>query len=321
VKLIIQIPCFNEAETLPQTLAEIPRAIDGVDVVELLVIDDGSTDGTADVARAQGVDHVVRHITNRGLAQAFKTGITACLKLGADVIVNTDADNQYPGAYIPALVAPILKREADMVIGDRQTDRIETFSPTKKFLQRMGSRVVRYVSGTTVPDAPSGFRAMSRETAMRINIFTSYSYTLETIIQAGKKNLTIAHIPIKTNPQTRESRLMRSSLDYVLHSAGTILRLFLLYEPLRTFALFSVPFFLIGSVLWGRFLVLMLMGEAARGSNVQSILVGSVAIITGVLIYISGMLGEIIAINRQMHEETLYYLKQSIFEQDESRDQ
>jgi glycosyltransferase involved in cell wall biosynthesis len=314
MKLIIQIPCLNEEKTLPQTLLDLPREIEGVDEIEILVIDDGSTDRTAEVARSSGVHHIVRHNTNKGLAAAFKTGLNACLELGADIIVNTDADNQYPGHQIPALVQPIVTNHADMVIGNRQVDQIAHFSRSKKMLQRAGSAVVRYVSDTAVPDAPSGFRAFSREAALRVNIFTGYSYTLESIIQAGKKNLTIVCIPITTNPQMRESRLVKSSFSYVKRSAGTILRLFLLYEPLRSFTYIAIPFLLVGLLLWGRFLILLLLGESSRGANIQSIVVGAVAIITSVLILTIGLLGEILATNRRLQEEILYHLKKLSFD-------
>lgn len=211
MKVIIQIPCLNEEDTLPLTVAELPRHIDGVDVVEWLVIDDGSTDNTVCAARECGVDHVVSHTTNKGLARAFQTGLNACLGRGADIIVNTDADNQYPARYIPQLIEPILRGYADIVIGDRQTGTIEHFSGTKKVLQAAGTTVVRHVAGTEAKDAPSGFRAFSREAAMRLNVLSGYTYTLETIIQAGNKNLTVAHIPIKTNPDLRRSRLVRAS--------------------------------------------------------------------------------------------------------------
>ena len=313
MKLVIQIPCLNEENTLPTTLSELPKHIDGIDEIEVLIIDDGSTDSTVNVAKVHGVDHIVRHPVNKGLATAFKTGLTESLRAQADIIVNTDADNQYPGRYIADLIKPILESGADIVVGDRQVQTIEHFSKNKKRLQKLGSAVVRLVSGTTVPDAPSGFRAYSREAALRLNIFTTYSYTLETIIQAGKKNLNVASVPITTNPKTRESRLMSSNIDYVRRSAATILRLFVLYEPLKTFAYVSIPFFIGGGILWLRFLLLMVMGEAARGSNVQSIIVGSVALITAVVIFMIGVVGEIVAINRQLHEETLYYQKKAAF--------
>lgn len=314
MKLIIQIPCLNEEQTLPRTLADIPRVIEGVDVVELLVVDDGSTDRTAQIAREHGVHHVVQHHCNKGLAQAFHTGIHAALERGADIIVNTDADNQYPGHYIPELIRPIVENRADMVIGNRQTDQIAHFSPTKKLLQKLGSRAVRSVSGTDVPDAPSGFRALSREAALRLNLFTHYTYTLETIIQAGKKNMTIVAIPITTNGNLRDSRLVKSTWNYVLRSLVTILRLFVLYEPFRTFLYFSIPFFSVGLILWLRFFYFLLTDQASRGSHVQSVIVGAVLIIIGFLIFLIGLVGELIAINRRLHEETLYYLKSQMYD-------
>lgn len=312
MKLIIQIPCLNEEQTLPATLAELPRHMAGVDVVEWLVIDDGSTDRTVEVARQHGVDHVVRHTVNKGLAAAFQTGLNACLQLQADVIVNTDADNQYPGRFISDLVHPILSGKADMVIGDRQIHTIPHFSRAKKWLQSLGSAVVRYVSKTDVPDAPSGFRALSREAALRINVITGYTYTLETVIQAGKKNLTVVSIPVQTNPKTRESRLIKSTTVYVIRSALTILRLFVLYEPFRTFAYLSLPFAGMGALLWLRYVILLLAGAVGSGTNVQSVIVGAVFIIIAFLVFLIGLLGELVAINRRLHEETLYYLKRSI---------
>lgn len=314
MKLIIQIPCLNEENTLPVTFADLPRQIPGIDVIEVMIIDDGSTDGTVAVARQLGINHIVHHTSNKGLAAAFKSGLDACLQLGADIIVNTDADNQYPGASIADLVAPIVDGHADMVIGDRQIQTIAHFSRSKKLLQKLGSAVVRYASGTEVPDAPSGFRALSREAAMRMNIFTGYTYTLETIIQAGKKNLTIAHVPIRTNPKTRESRLIKSTSRYLLRSIATILRLFLLYEPLRSFSYASLPPLLVGLVLWGRYLFFLLVGEAARGSNVQSIVVGSVAFILSGLVFMIGLLGELIAVNRRLQEESLYHMRSLQFD-------
>ncbi len=316
MKLIIQIPCFNEEETLPATLRDLPRHIPQIDQIETLVIDDGSTDRTVEVARQHGVHHIVSHPTNKGLAAAFKTGLEAALERGADIIVNTDGDNQYPGAAIPDLVRPVLLGQADIVVGDRQTDTIPHFSAAKKLLQKAGSAVVRYVSGTNIPDAPSGFRAYSREAALQTHVFTGFIYTLETVIQAGKKHLTITYVPITTNPHTRESRLFRSILGYIWRSAGTILRLFLLYEPLRTFSYASVPFFAMGLILWGRFLVLMLRGLSTRGANVQSIIVGSVALIAGALVLLLGLLGELLAINRRMNEELLYRLKKIQYRQE-----
>jgi glycosyltransferase involved in cell wall biosynthesis len=316
MKLIIQIPCLNEEATLPATLAELPRHIDGIDEIEILIINDGSTDDTVRVAREHGVHHVISHAVNKGLATAWQTGINASLALGADIIVNTDADNQYPGRYIADLVRPILASEADIVIADRQTSKIHHFSRTKKTLQALGSAVVRHVSNTDVPDAPSGFRAYSREAALRLNVLTYYTYTLETIIQAGHKNLKITSVPVTTNAKLRESRLISSNTRYVLRSTTTILRFFMLYMPLRTFTYFSLPFVFGGMILWARYGALWLMGETARGSNVQSVIVGAALLLIGFLIFLFGLIGDLIAINRRLHEETLYHLKQATLMED-----
>src|ERR671933_50570 len=235
MKLIIQIPCLNEEETLPATLADLPREVPGVDVVEWLIIDDGSTDRTVEVARAHGVDHIVRLTNNKGLAAGFQAGLDACLKLGADIVVNTDADNQYFGGDIPKLVAPILEGRADMVIGDREVESIEYFSPLKKRLQRLGSTIVRRASGTGVADTTSGFRAYNREAALQVQVVSRFTYTLETIIQAGKMLVAIDHVPIRTNPKLRESRLFTSVASYVRRNAASIFRVYAQYEPLRVF--------------------------------------------------------------------------------------
>ncbi|GAB5492764.1 MAG: glycosyltransferase family 2 protein [Phototrophicaceae bacterium] len=311
MKLIIQIPCYNEEDNLHITLNDLPKQIDGVDEIEILIIDDGSQDRTAEVAREYGVHHIVRHPSNQGLATAFQSGLTACIQLGADIVVNTDADNQYPGQYIPDLVRPILENEADLVIGDRQTQLIEHFSPLKRLLQHWGSAVVRFISGTHIPDAPSGFRAMSRKTALRFHVFTHYTYTLETIIQASHYNLKIMSVPIKTNPKLRESRLMKSTSSYVLRSASTILQLFLLYQPLRTFSYISAPFFLVGGFFWLRYLLILIFNNPERGANIQSITVGGVLITIGVFTILIGLVGKIIAFNRRLQEEILYHLKQN----------
>src|SRR4051794_20959692 len=254
MKLIIQIPCFNEAAQLPQTLDEIPRSVPGFEEVELLVIDDGSEDSTVEVAREHGVDHIVRLTNNKGLAAAFQAGLDACLKLGADVIVNTDADNQYHGGDIPKLVQPILEGHADMVIGDRETDQIEHFSPLKKRLQRLGSVVVRRASDTQVPDTTSGFRAYNREAALQVQVVSKFTYTLETIIQAGKMLVAVDHVPIRTNPKTRPSRLSPPMGAYVRRNATSIFRIYTLYEPLRVFLAAAALVGLVGAVIWVRFL-------------------------------------------------------------------
>jgi len=313
VKLIIQIPCYDEAEMLPRALADLPRAVAGIDCIETLVIDDGSHDGTAEVAAAHGVTHVIRHPQNLGLARAFQTGIDACLRLGADVIVHTDADGQYPGRYIPELVAPVLAGRADMVIGDRQVATIDHFSPLKKRMLALGSWMVRNVSGTAVPDAVSGFRAYSREAALRFTILTRYSYTLETVIQAGKLGLGVVSIPITTNPPTRPSRLQRSMWHFIKAQAGTILRLYAFYEPLRTFSYIAVPFLLLGAGLWLRFFVNYLSGESGVGRFVQSLTLGTGLLLVGALIVLFGIQADISNKHRQITQEMLYRLKKIEF--------
>ncbi len=307
MKLIIQIPCYNEAETLPITVTEFPDAIPGIDCIETLVIDDGSTDGTAEIARQIGVNHIIKHRKNMGLAYAFQHGLDTCLRLGADIIVNTDADNQYPGRYIADLVKPILAHEADIVIADRQTDKIEHFSPTKKLLQKLGSWTVRTVSGTAVPDAPSGFRAYTRDTALRLNILTRFSYTLDTIIQAGKMGLTIVSIPVETNGPTRPSRLQTSMWHFIKAQGSTIVRLYAFYEPLRTFSYLSIPFLLTALLLYGRFFINYLASNGNR--FVQSVTIGTGLLLVGLLIFVFGVLADIISKQRQLTQETLYRIK------------
>src|SRR5215208_2645237 len=281
MKLIIQIPCFNEELTLPSTLGDLPREVQGIDQVEWLVIDDGSSDRTVEVAREHGVDHVVRLTNNRGLAAAFQAGLDACLKLGADVIVNTDADNQYYGGDIPKLVEPILAGDADMVVGDRETDQIEHFSPLKKRLQRLGSVVVRRASNTAVPDTTSGFRAYNREAALQVQVVSKFTYTLETIIQAGKMLVAVDHVPIRTNPKTRDSRLFPSMAAYVRRNATSIFRIYTLYEPLRVFLAAAAVFALIGAVIWARFLWFYFFSDIP-GQHIQSLILGSTLFIIAV---------------------------------------
>jgi len=311
--LIIQIPCYNEEMTLSQVITNLPLFLPGITRLELLVIDDGSTDNTVTVARQLGVQHIVQHTQNRGLATAFQTGLESSLRLGADIIVNTDGDNQYRGDQIASLIGPILQGQADIVIGDRQTHTIEHFSPSKKLLQRWGSWVVRLASGTQVPDATSGFRAYSREAALRLTVLTRYTYTLETIIQAGKKGLRLISVPIEVNSPLRESRLISSNWAYVKRSAGTILRLYALYEPFRTFILLSLPFLLIGVILLGRFGLIYLSGGSGIGRYIQSIAIGGTALIIGFLLIILGIIGDLIATNRLLIEETLYQIKRQEF--------
>ncbi|MEW5833880.1 MAG: glycosyltransferase family 2 protein [Pseudomonadota bacterium] len=300
MKLIIQIPCLNESETLAIALADLPREVDGFDTVEWLIIDDGSTDNTAEVAKANGVHHVVRHPVNRGLAEAFMTGIDACLRLGADVIVNTDADNQYSGADIRNLTPPILSGEADIVIGARPIDETEHFSWIKKKLQRLGSWAVRMASGTNVADAPSGFRAISREAAMRLNVFNAYTYTLETIIQAGRSNMRIVSVPVRTNADLRPSRLVKSISSYVKRSLGTILRVFIIYRPLAFFAWIGGTVFTLGLIAGFRFLYFYVIGSGE--GHVQSVIFSALCIISGLLLGMMGMIGDLIATNRKLLE-------------------
>lgn len=300
MKLIIQIPCLNESETLSIALAALPRHVAGFDKVEWLVIDDGSTDDTAELAKRLGVDHVVRHPHNRGLAAAFMTGLEASLRLGADVIVNTDADNQYDAADIPKLTAPVLAQEADMVIGARPIDETEHFSWIKKKLQRLGSWAVRVASKTNVMDAPSGFRAISREAAMRLNVFNPYTYTLETIIQAGVSNLRVVSVPIRTNADLRPSRLVKSISSYVRRSLVTILRVFATYRPMVLFLWPGIFLTIVGLLAGFRYLYFMLIGNGA--GHTQSVIFAALCLILGAIMLMMGFLADLIATNRKLME-------------------
>ena len=303
MKLIIQIPCFNEGPLLPKTLADLPRQVPGADQVEWLVIDDGSSDDTVEVARAQGVDHIVRLTNNKGLAAAFQAGLDASLKLGADVIVNTDADNQYYGGDIAKLVAPITAGHADMVVGDRDTDNIEHFSPLKKRLQHLGSAVVRRASDTNVPDTTSGFRAYNREAALQVSVVSKFTYTLESIIQAGKMVVAVDHVPIRTNPKTRDSRLFPSMWAYVRRNALSIFRVYSLYEPLRVFMAAAALVALVGVVIWARFLYFYLSGEGQ--GHIQSLILGATLFIVAVQLAALGVLGDILAGSRVLQQRIL----------------
>lgn len=308
MKLIIQIPCFNEEKTLPMTLGDLPKRIPGIDEIETLVIDDGSSDDTIRVAREHGVHHFVRLTKNKGLATSFMAGIDACLKLGADVIVNTDGDNQYCGEDIVKLVQPILDGEADIVVGDRQVNTVTHFSPVKKLLQRVGSWVIRHFSDTRVPDATSGFRAYSRDAALRMNLVTRFSYTLESIIQAGKKNLAMSFVPVRTNDKLRESRLFRSIPAYMKRSIGTILRIYVMYEPLKTFGMIGLFLFVIGATISGRFVYLYLFVDKGAG-HIQSLILAAVFMIVGFQVGLIGLVADLIANNRILIEDTLYRIK------------
>ena len=304
MKLVIQIPCLNEEASLPVTLADLPRALPGFDRIEVLVIDDGSTDRTSEVARANGVQHIVRFPVRRGLARGFEAGLRESLAMGADVIVNTDADNQYVGADIARLVEPIVAQRADMVVGSRPIDSIEHFSPLKKVLQRLGSAVVRALSETRVPDATSGFRAYSREAALRLTVVTGFTYTLETLIQASHKNIAIVDVPIRVNGKLRESRLFRGAGAYITRSLGTMVRVYLLYRPLRFFLSLAGLFGVAALALFGRFLYLFFVTPGQTG-HVQSLVVaGALAMIAALFVSL-GVLADLTAMNRRLLDEIL----------------
>jgi glycosyltransferase involved in cell wall biosynthesis len=299
MKLIIQIPCLNEEQTLAATVADLPRALPGIDTVELLVIDDGSTDGTVEVARRCGVDHVVRLTNNKGLAAGFQAGLDACLKLGADIVVNTDADNQYKGADVAKLVAPIVAGEADMVVGDREVAAINHFSGSKKRLQRLGSWVVRRVSGTPITDATSGFRAYNREAALQLLVVDNFTYTLESLIQAGKMLVAVDEVAIATNPQTRDSRLFDSTGAYVRRNALAILRIYARYEPLRVFATAGAVVLLLAVCAWLPFLIDAILNGDSTG-HIQSLILGAVLFIAAIQLFALGIIGDLLAGQRVM---------------------
>lgn len=306
-KLIIQIPCYNEAATLPIALAELPTEVEGFDVVERLIIDDGCSDNTVQVALSHGVDHVVHFNKNHGLAKGFIAGLEACLKLGADVIVNTDADNQYNALDIPKLTKPILLGEADMVIGARPIDEIEHFSSLKKLLQKMGSKVVRIASKTDVVDATSGFRAISRDAAMQMNVFNEYTYTLETIIQAGQKRMSISSVDIRTNGYLRPSRLMSSISSYIKKSITTIIRIFVVYKPFRFFMVIGSILLLLGTLLGGRFLLQYFSGSGS--GHIQSLILVSILIGGGFQVILVAFLSDLLSVNRRLLEDIQYRVK------------
>jgi glycosyltransferase involved in cell wall biosynthesis len=306
LKLIIQIPCHNEADTLPQTLAALPRALPGVDIIETLIVDNGSTDGTPEVARQLGVNYVI-HLPVKGLAGAFTTGLEACLKHGADIIVNTDADNQYHAGDIEKLIAPILAGLADLVVGDRGVGTLTSFSPAKRVLQRIGSWVIGRAAGLEVPDATSGFRALSREAALRTMVLSQYSYTLETLIQAGARPMAVMHIPVRTNPPTRPSRLMRGIPDYLMHSSVTIVRAYTMYRSLRVFTTIGALMSFVGTLLGLRYLYFLAMGQP--GGHLQSLILAAILLIVGFQVLLIGLLADLISFNRRMIEELLYRVR------------
>ncbi|MFH0732454.1 MAG: glycosyltransferase family 2 protein [Candidatus Omnitrophota bacterium] len=307
MKLIIQIPCYNEAQTLPITLKDLPKKIEGIDSIETLVIDDGSIDKTSSIAKANEVTHILCLPQRKGLAEAFKKGIEKSLELGADIIVNTDADNQYCGRDIEKLVRPVLEKKAEVVIGCRDIKAIKHFSFAKKLLQRLGSYMVRKFSGTNIPDTTSGFRAYSRDAALRLNIFSSYTYTLESIIQIGRQDIPISHVDIRTNSKLRESRLIKSISSYIVRSMSTILRIYLMYEPLKTFFCVGSVFACGGLLLILRFLYFYF--TVGRSGHMQSLVIAAILVIMGFGTMLLGFLGDIISANRRLNEEVLYRLK------------
>lgn len=310
MKLIIQIPCYNEARTLGKALDALPREVEGFDSVEWLIIDDGSSDNTVDVARAHGVDHVVRHPRNQGLAKGFMTGLDACLQRGADVIVNTDADNQYNADDIPALVAPILTGAAEIVVGARPIESIEHFSPIKKLLQKLGSWVVRMASGTDIPDAPSGFRAISRTAAQGLMVFNDYTYTLETIIQAGQKNMAIASVPVRINRDLRPSRLVKNIPSYIKRSIVTIIRVFVVYRPFRFFSTIGVVLFGVGVLIGLRFVWEWLGGEG--DGHIQSLILAGALLVMGFQTILIAFVADLIAANRKLLEELRFHARRNV---------
>ena len=317
MKLIIQIPCYNEAETLEVALNDLPKQIDGIDEIEYLIINDGSKDNTVEVAKNWGVHYVVNFKCNKGLAKGFMAGLDACLRQGADIIVNTDADNQYCGADIEKLVRPILDGKADIVIGERPIDDTEHFSPLKKKLQHIGSWTVRVASKTDVPDAPSGFRAYSRQAALKMNVVNEYTYTLETIVQAGRNKMAITSVPIRTNPELRKSRLFNSMFGYIKKSMLTIIRAFMMYKPLRFFTIIGSVIFLIGLILGIRFLVFVFMGES--GGHIQSLILASTLLLLGFQTFISGLQADLIASNRKLLEDIQERVRRLDYDQDKNK--
>jgi glycosyltransferase involved in cell wall biosynthesis len=307
MKLIVQIPCYNEEKTLPQTLNDIPRQINGVDQIEILIIDDGSTDRTVEVAIENNVDHIIKNPKNRGLARTFQAGLDASLRLGADIIVNTDGDNQYKGGDIPKLIKPILDGKADIVIGDRQTEKVPHFSASKKKMQKIGSFVVRMLSETDIPDAVSGFRAFKRDAAMQMNIVSPFSYTIETVIQAGKKHLAVTSVPIGTNSKTRESRLFKSIPNFIERSVSTMIRIYTMYQPLRVFFYIGSLLIALGMLPSVRFLYFFLSGSGT--GHIQSLIFAAILFIVGFQVLMIGLVADVIGFNRKLIEDTLVRVK------------
>jgi glycosyltransferase involved in cell wall biosynthesis len=311
MKLVVQVPCLNEEKTLPSVLSTIPKKIPGIDEIIILIIDDGCSDKTVEVARSLGVKEFVHHARPRGLSRSFQDGTTRALQLGADIIVNTDGDNQYPQEMIPELIKPVLEGRADIVVGDRQTSTIRHFSPVKKLLQRVGSRMVNIAAGTNIPDAASGFRAYSREAILELNLTTTFSYCMEMIIQAGNKRLAITSVPIKTNPKTRESRLFKSTHEHVYKSSLAIIRGFIMYKPYVIFVSLGTTLLVLGAVPFLRYMYFAAQHEP--GSHLQSLLLGAVLLVGAFLSYVLGVLADLVRVNRILIEQNLEHSKKTRF--------
>jgi len=307
LKLIIQIPCYNEEQTLPETLSQLPREVEGFTKVEWLIVNDGCTDNTSEVARKHGVDHIICFNKNKGLASAFMAGIDACIKLGADVIVNTDADNQYNAADIPNLTRPVIEGKADIVIGARPIEEIKHFSPFKKLLQKLGSYTVRLVSNTKVQDAPSGFRAFSKDAAMRLNVFSKYTYTLETIIQAGEKNMSILSVPVRVNRDLRRSKLVKSVSDYIKISILTMLRFFVVYNPFKYFFYIGFALFWLGFIIGLRYIYFLIVDQSS--GHIQSLILSAILLGMGFQTILVAFMADLLAVNRKMLEDIQYKLR------------
>jgi glycosyltransferase involved in cell wall biosynthesis len=307
MKLVIQIPCYNEAQTLPKTVCDLPHQLPGIDVIEILIVDDGSNDATIAAARDAGVNHIVKFSRHKGLASAFRAGLDASLRVGADIIVNTDADNQYDSRDIALLIQPILDGQAEIVVGDRGVATLEHFSPFKRRLQIFGSRVISKAAGVDIPDATSGFRALTREAALQTMVLSDYSYTLETLIQAGAHKMSIQYVPVRTNSQSRPSRLMRGISDYILNSGVTIVRSYTMYQPLRVFSLLGLSTISVGILFGLRYLFFFIQGRG--NGHIQSVIVGAVLIIIGFQISLIGLLADLVSFNRKILEEVLYRLR------------
>lgn len=312
MKVVVQVPCLNEEQTLPLVLESIPKKIKGVDSIEVLIIDDGSTDKTIEVAKKYGVKHFVRHAQRKGLARSFHDGLLKGLEMGADIIVNTDGDNQYPQDRIGDLVQPIIRGEADIVIADRQVQKIKHFSPIKKLMQKVGTKVLNAAAGTAVPDAPSGFRAYSRDTAMQLNVVTRFSYAMETIIQAGNKNMKIVSVPVVTNAKTRESRLFKNSWEHIRKSGSAIIRAFVMYKPVGLFLTFGTTLLVLGLIPFGRFLYFVIYDDGK--GHIQSLVMGSVLLVASFISFALGIIADLIRINRVLIEDGLEQNRRARFE-------